>query len=160
MTNPFTSEQLPPPGQQFDWEELPCGADSLAIAEFAQNNSRMSLVITRDSPSAQRVEEELRFFLGTEANTEVLLFPDWETLPYDPFSPHQDIISQRLRTLYVLPNTRNAVLVIPATTAVQKLPPKQYVAASTLLLNIDQQLGPDKLRAQLSTAGYRLVDTV
>ena len=160
MTAPLTSMNLPPSGQQFDWEELPPGADSLTIAEFAENNSLLSLVITRDSPSAQRVEEELRFFLGAETNTEVLLFPDWETLPYDPFSPHQDIISQRLRTLYQLPSARKAVLVIPATTAIQKLPPRQYVAASTLLLSVEEQIGPDNLRAQLATAGYRLVDTV
>jgi transcription-repair coupling factor (superfamily II helicase) len=90
---------LPTAGKQH-WGNLPGAALSLAIAEAASAAKRFTLLLTADSQSAERLEQELRFFAP---ELPVLHFPDWETLPYDLFSPHQDIISQRIASLYRLP---------------------------------------------------------
>ena len=83
------------------------------------------LVITADSRSAHRLESELAFYLDGEAVN--LRFPDWETLPYDLFSPHQDIVSQRLETLARLPSLASGVLVTVVTTAMGRIPPRGFV---------------------------------
>lgn len=95
------------------WGNLPGAALSLAIAEAASNAGRFTLLLTADSQAADRLEQELRFFAP---DLPVLPFPDWETLPYDLFSPHQDIISQRIASLYRLPELSHGILVVPVTT--------------------------------------------
>ncbi|TVP90103.1 MAG: transcription-repair coupling factor, partial [Pseudomonadaceae bacterium] len=90
----------------------------------------------------------------------VLSFPDWETLPYDRFSPHQDITSQRLRTLHQLPGVSQGILVVPMTTLLQRTPPRSFLGGSVLLLEVGQQLDIEQMRRDLDASGYRCVDTV
>ena len=100
--------KLPGAAGKQHWGNLPGAALSLAIAEAASAAKRFTLLLTADSQSAERLQEELAFFAP---DLPVLHFPDWETLPYDVFSPHQDIISQRIATLYRLPEIKHGVLV-------------------------------------------------
>jgi transcription-repair coupling factor (superfamily II helicase) len=139
------------------WGNLPGAALSLAIAEAASNAKRFTLLLTADSQSAERLQDELAFFAP---QLPVLHFPDWETLPYDVFSPHQDIISQRIAALYRLPGLTHGVLVVPITTALHRLAPKRFLLGSSLVLDIGQKLDVEQMRARLEAAGYRCVDTV
>lgn len=139
------------------WGNLPGAALSLAIAEAASAAKRFTLLLTADSQSADRLEQELRFFAPA---LPVLHFPDWETLPYDLFSPHQDIISQRISSLYRLPELDHGVLVVPITTALHRLAPTQFLLGSSLVLDVGQKLDVEQMRARLEASGYRYVDTV
>ena len=139
------------------WGNLPGAALSLAIAESASRAECFTLLLTADSQSAERLKEELAFFAP---DLPVLHFPDWETLPYDVFSPHQDIISQRIAALYQLPELTHGVLVVPITTALHRLAPKRFLLGSSLVLDIGQKLDVEQMRLRLEAAGYRCVDTV
>ncbi|MBC9251366.1 transcription-repair coupling factor [Pseudomonas alcaligenes] len=139
------------------WGNLPGAALSLAIAEAASAAQRFTLLLTADSQSAERLQEELAFFAP---DLPVLHFPDWETLPYDLFSPHQDIISQRIAALYRLPQLKHGVLVVPVSTALHRLAPTRFLLGSGLLLDVGQKLDVEEMRARLEAAGYRCVDTV
>jgi len=148
---------LPATAGKQHWGNLPGAALSLAIAEAATCAKRFTLLLTADSQSAERLEQELSFFAP---ELPVLHFPDWETLPYDLFSPHQDIISQRISALYRLPSLSHGVLVVPITTALHRLPPKRFLLGSSLVLDVGQRINVDDMRARLEAAGYRYVDTV
>ncbi|MDF3196509.1 transcription-repair coupling factor [Pseudomonas sp. 1928-m] len=148
---------LPATAGKQHWGNLPGAALSLAIAEAASNAKRFTLLLTADSQSAERLQEELSFFAP---NLPVLHFPDWETLPYDLFSPHQDIISQRIAALYRLPELKHGVLVVPITTALHRLAPKRFLLGSSLVMQVGQQLDVNQMRGNLEAAGYRCVDTV
>ena len=139
------------------WGNLPGAAQALAIAEAASAARRFTLLLTADSQSAERLQEELSFFAP---ELPVLHFPDWETLPYDQFSPHQDIISQRIATLYRLPDIKHGVLVVPIATALHRLAPTRFLLGSGLVLDVGQKLDVEEMRARLEAAGYRCVDTV
>ena len=139
------------------WGNLPGAALSLAIAESASSAECFTLLLTADSQSAERLKEELAFFAP---ELPVLHFPDWETLPYDVFSPHQDIISQRIAALYQLPELTHGVLVVPITTALHRLAPKRFLLGSSLVLDVGQKLDVEQMRLRLEAAGYRCVDTV
>ncbi len=139
------------------WGNLPGAALSLAIAEAASAAKRFTLLLTADSQSAERLEQELSFFAPT---LPVLHFPDWETLPYDLFSPHQDIISQRIAALYRLPELKHGILVVPITTALHRLAPTRFLLGSSLVLEAGQKLDVNQMRIRLEAAGYRCVDTV
>ena len=116
------------------WGNLGGSSSALAIASAAKEDSRPMVVITADSPSALRLEQEIRFFLrqadsaNPACDIEVGLFPDWETLPYDQFSPHQDIVSQRLETLYELTEQRRGIYIMPINTVMQRLAPVSYLS--------------------------------
>ncbi|CAN7529473.1 transcription-repair coupling factor [Pseudomonas sp. LjRoot71] len=148
---------LPATAGKQHWGNLPGAALSLAIAEAASHAKRFTLLLTADSQSAERLQEELSFFTP---DLPVLHFPDWETLPYDLFSPHQDIISQRISALYRLPELKHGVLVVPITTALHRLAPKRFLLGSSLVLQVGQQLDVNQMRGNLEAAGYRCVDTV
>ncbi|WP_027910361.1 transcription-repair coupling factor [Pseudomonas sp. URMO17WK12:I4] len=148
---------LPATAGKQHWGNLPGAALSLAIAEAASSAKRFTLLLTADSQSAERLEQELSFFAP---ELPVLHFPDWETLPYDLFSPHQDIISQRISALYRLPSLSHGVLVVPITTALHRLPPTRFLLGSSLVLDVGQRINVDDMRARLEAAGYRYVDTV
>ncbi|NRF46553.1 transcription-repair coupling factor [Pseudomonas stutzeri] len=148
---------LPAASGKQHWGNLPGAALSLAIAEAASNAKRFTLLLTADSQSAERLQEELAFFAP---DLPVLHFPDWETLPYDLFSPHQDIVSQRIATLYQLPELSHGVLVVPITTALHRLAPKRFLLGSSLVLDVGQKLDVEQMRLRLEAAGYRCVDTV
>ena len=108
---------------------------------------------------AQQLADALTFYLAG-SDVPVMLFPDWETLPYDNFSPHQDIISDRLRTLYHMAQLRSGIIVVSVTSLMYKLPPKAYIAANSFDLEIGQLLHIDAMRKQLISAGYQSVDSV
>ncbi|HDZ57556.1 MAG TPA: transcription-repair coupling factor [Pseudomonas xinjiangensis] len=139
------------------WGRLEGAARALAIAEAASAHAGLSLVVTRDMAMADRLERELHFFAP---HLPVLTFPDWETLPYDRFSPHQDIISQRLKTLYQLPQVDQGILVVPMTTLLHRIPPRPFLGGSVLMMETGQRLDIDRMRLNLDAAGYRCVDTV
>ncbi|WP_410964949.1 hypothetical protein, partial [Salmonella sp. SAL4435] len=90
--------------------------------------------------------QELRFFAP---DLPVLHFPDWETLPYDVFSPHQDIISQRIAALYQLPQLKHGVLVVPISTALHRLAPTRFLLGSSLVLDVGQKLDVERMRLRL-----------
>ena len=149
--------KLPGAAGKQHWGNLPGAALSLAVAEAASAAKRFTLLLTADSQSAERLQEELAFFAP---DLPVLHFPDWDTLPYDVFSPHQDIISQRIATLYRLPEIKHGVLVVPIATALHRLAPTRFLLGSGLLLDVGQKLDVEEMRARLEAAGYRCVDTV
>jgi transcription-repair coupling factor (superfamily II helicase) len=148
---------LPTTAGKQHWGNLPGAALSLAIAEAASQAKRFTLLLTADSQSAERLKEELAFFAPT---LPVLHFPDWETLPYDVFSPHQDIISQRIASLYRLPDIQHGVLVVPINTALHRLAPTHFLLGRSLVLDVGQKLIVDEMRVRLEAAGYRRVETV
>ena len=148
---------LPAAAGKQHWGNLPGAALSLAIAEAASAAKRFTLLLTADSQSAERLEQELSFFAP---DLPVLHFPDWETLPYDQFSPHQDLVSERLATLYRIQRGEFDVAVVPAPTALARLCPPAYLAARTFFLQAATRLDADALRSQLATAGYQHVTQV
>lgn len=148
---------LPAASGKQHWGNLPGAALSLTIAEAASAAKRFTLLLTADSQSAERLEQELRFFAP---ELPVLHFPDWETLPYDLFSPHQDIISQRIASLYRLPELTHGILVVPITTALHRLAPTRFLLGSSLVLDVGQKLDVEQMRTRLEATGYRCVDTV
>ncbi|OEY67114.1 transcription-repair coupling factor [Marinobacter sp. X15-166B] len=163
----------PFPGKAADhriWSGLSGTSSALAICESARQHDGLTLVITEDTEQAIRIEQGICFFLGlpyddhqvavSADGLELLSLPDWETLPYDLFSPHQDITSRRLRTLHRLPTTRRGILVVPARTLMHRLPPVSYLQGNTLLLEVGQTLLIEQWRQQLESAGYRHVDNV
>jgi len=139
------------------WHNLHGAAKALAISEHLSSNQFFNLVLTADASSTEILSQQIKFFAP---NLEVLSFPDWETLPYDYFSPHQDIISQRISTLYKLPNLRQGVLLVPISTLLQRITPRSFVAANAFIMQIGDKLDLHKLRTNLESAGYRAVQTV
>ncbi|MFP5440679.1 MAG: transcription-repair coupling factor [Gammaproteobacteria bacterium] len=133
-------------------------APALYIVEQARALARPCLVVTASTTDAYRLEEELRFFVGRD-DIPVLHFPDWETLPYDNFSPHQDLVSRRLEALAKLPQLARAIVVLPVTTLLHRLCPPSFVAAG-LRLRAGERLDVTKLRRTLEETGYLCVDTV
>ncbi len=142
------------------WGQLHGSSLGLAVASAAQKHSGLVLVLTTDMQAATRLAHELHFFAGDSEETAILTFPDWETLPYDIFSPHQDIISQRLSTLYRLPSVKRGVLIVPISTAMHRLPPRSFLDASTLLLDEGEKFDMDQMRLRLEEAGYQCVSQV
>ena len=142
------------------WKQLHGTAVSLAISNAAANCEGPLLVVCEGNEAAGRLKRELRYFCKTKADLDVFSLPDWETLPYDNFSPHQDIISDRLRTLYHMPQLRSGIIVVSVTSLMYKLPPKAYIAGNSFVLEIGQLLQIDAMRKQLIGAGYQSVDSV
>lgn len=145
-------------GDQISCGNLVGAALPLAIAELLSQQPGVYLLIVGDTPTALRLEQELSVF--SQDDFSVLSFPDWETLPYDHFSPHQDIISQRLRTLYQLPTLTKGLVIVPISTLMLRIAPPVYLQQQSLVLNKGQKLDLATLRLQLVQAGYRLVDQV
>jgi transcription-repair coupling factor (superfamily II helicase) len=131
---------------------------ALRAARAAEQHSGLVTVIVGDEQHAYRLQEDLRFFLPRELP--LLHFPDSETLPYDQFSPHQEILSERLAALYRLPNLQRGVLLITADTLIQPLPPRAWLEARSFLLAVGDKLDPHGFRARLVAAGYSSVSEV
>jgi len=147
-------------GERLKWQQpVGCGL-SLAISNVAQSHSGPLVILCDDTHSAQQLLHELYFFLGHRSDIPVMIFPDWETLPYDNFSAHQDIISERLSTLYRLPTLQKGIILVPTRTAAQRLCPRSFLEQSTFLLEIGETLSLEKLRTRLEQAGYRCVSQV
>jgi len=148
--------KLPPPGQRRRLSLPPGSADSRLLAGLAQHSNRL-LILTQTAQDAARLVEEIAWFAPTLTTR---LFPDWETLPYDPLSPHPDLVSDRLSALWLAAAGNIDVLVTPAATAMQRLCPPDYLNAHTFLLKEKDKLNADKLRSRLAQAGYCAVNQV
>ena len=146
------------PGKLTVWPVWQGCSDALAIAELAQQIQTLCLVVTEDSPAALRLEHEIRFFLDKEIP--VLSFPDWETLPYDIFSPLPEIVSERLRTLARLAGMQRGVLIVPVTTLMQRLAPRNHILANTFSLRPGQRFQVEETRRRLENVGYFCVNQV
>ncbi|MFO1206423.1 MAG: transcription-repair coupling factor [Burkholderiales bacterium] len=147
---------LPAPGTRVRAPALRGSSDALFLAELA-GRARPLVVITAAAPQAQRLKAEIPFFAP---ELEVALLPDWETLPYDQFSPHQDLVSERLATLHRITRDDCDVVLVPVATALGRLPPVEYLAAYTFFLKQGAKLSIDALRAQLAVASYAHVSQV
>jgi transcription-repair coupling factor (superfamily II helicase) len=149
---------LPKPGARIDLPALAGSSDALALAELAQQNKGRTLaVITASAADAQRLLDEIPWFYP---GLKVRLLPDWETLPYDHFSPHQDLVSERLATLWSALQGEVEILLVPASTAVNRLAPPEFMAAYTFEFKKGQKLDADKFRSQVTLAGYSHVTQV
>jgi transcription-repair coupling factor (superfamily II helicase) len=148
--------ELPQPGSRVRTPPLHGSADALALAKLARAGRPLA-IFTATAADAQRLLEEMPFF---EPALRIRLFPDWETLPYDPLSPHQDLVSERLATLYQLTQRALDVAIVPVTTALYRLAPVEYLAARSFFFKQGARLAPDDLRRQLVTAGYSHVTQV
>lgn len=155
--------QLPPvpqhPGNEFIWGQLYGSARALAIAEVARQHQGLTLVVADTTQEAWLLEEAVKFFIA-DADFPVLHFPDWETLPYDVYSPHQDIISERLSTLYQLPRTQRGLLIIPVSSLTLRLAPQSFLEQQAFVAKIGDRLDIDALRGRLEQAGYQCVSQV
>ena len=149
----------PAEGEQLLWTGL--GGDSLplAVSRLAENRDGLVVVITPDMQSAEVLQEQVEYFTTQEA-LKVTTLPDWETLPYDKFSPHPDIISERLATLYQLSGMQRGLLIVSVPTLLQRLPPADYIYQNSLILKTGDTLDLDGMRARLGSAGYRAVSQV
>jgi transcription-repair coupling factor (superfamily II helicase) len=161
------------PGKRYTLPRPPGSADALLLGQLAErekSSHRPLAIVTADANDAQRLLNEIVFFAPT---LRCALFPDWETLPYDTFSPHQDLISERLATLWSIlnhnPQHHDAlhaqeggadVVLIPATTALYRLAPPSFLAGYTFHFKVKQKLNDAKLKAQLTLAGYSHVTQV
>ncbi|MFT7774250.1 transcription-repair coupling factor [Roseateles sp.] len=152
------------PGKKFTHSRPIGSADALLLARFVQQQrdaGRLAAIFTAEPGDTQRLEDELKFFAP---ELKVAVFPDWETLPYDSFSPHQDLISERLATLWELLQAKKSksidVVLMPAATALTRLAPPSFLAATTFNFRQKQRLDEASLRAQLTLAGYTNVSQV
>ncbi len=145
------------PNGSIRWGQLYGCADEWLIAQTAQDFDGLLLLVTPDLHAAYRAETSLQFFAPDVPRH---IFPDWETLPYDVFSPHEDIISERLKTLATLETLKRGVLIVPATTLLHRVAPTSYVHGHTFMVRKGAPLNIDKLRTQLEEAGYRNVSQV
>jgi len=146
--------------QTIHWLGLYGSGLGLAAGQAARQHGAPVVILTADTLEANRLEYEVRFFSHAQDALPVLSFPDYETLPYDSFSPHQDIISQRLETLYQLPALKRGALVVPVSTLMNRLPPSRYLQAHSLLLDVGDRLDLNAMRQRLEAGGYRCVSQV
>ncbi|QYM98394.1 transcription-repair coupling factor [Dickeya ananatis] len=143
-------------GEQRLLGQLTGAACAVECAEIVERHTGLVVLITPDMQNALRLRDEIQQFTGHP----VMTLPDWETLPYDSFSPHQEIVSARLSTLYQLPSLTRGVLILPVNTLMQKVCPHAFLHGHALMLKKGQRLSRDQLRSQLEQAGYRSVDQV
>ncbi len=164
---PLSASLLPAlpvkPGDRRHFGALAGSGLALALANAARQHSGPVMVVTADTQSANRLEDELAFFLGSTSagdSLPILHFADWETLPYDQFSPHQDIVSARLKTLAQLPVLQRGIIVVPVSTLAHRIAPRGWLGGRSLALALKQKIDIAEFRRQLEGAGYTAVDTV
>ncbi|WP_319240383.1 transcription-repair coupling factor [uncultured Propionivibrio sp.] len=147
------------PGERRQIPPFAGSADALLIAQRADQGDKRSLiaVLTASAGDAQRLLDEIPWFAP---DLRVRMLPDWETLPYDSFSPHHDLISERLATLYSVMRNECDVLLVPASTAAYRLAPPAYLAAYTFFLKQGEKLDAETFKGQLTLAGYSHVSNV
>ncbi|WP_119969653.1 transcription-repair coupling factor [Shewanella japonica] len=147
-------------GQQFQTLATLGGvSQAITLSSLIQQHSGTTLIVTSDTPAALQLEVELGYLLS-HYDVNVCLFPDRETLPYDSFSPHQDLISQRLETLAQMSQTQHNVIIVPVNTLMVKLPPKSFLTANVMLLKKGDTYSLQQVRQHLTDTGYYIVDQV
>jgi len=163
------SELIPPTGpvnllkarffsESSSWAGLHGSSVALALLSAARTHDGIVLVLTRSSHQAQRLEQDVHLF--SDGDLPVFHFPDHETLPYDAFSPHPDIIAERLATLASLAQLKRGLLIVPVATLMQRLPPRSHALGRNIQLQSGQRLVIDNFRRQLQQAGYNHADPV
>ena len=167
---PTKAEDLLPQraGDQLTWRGLNGSAHLLALSEFAtqlrQQTSALTpqliVLVTAEPASTEEWASGIRFFQSSAEPHQILRFPDWETLPYDAFSPHQDITSERLACLQNLRNGQQGLLIVPAPTLVQKIAPTSFLDGACFDLRRGQIFDTESERLRLEAAGYQATDTV
>src|SRR5438552_16770468 len=148
------------PGKRFTLPRPIASADALLLARFAEAQAKqgqLTAIVSAEPADTQRLEGELAFFAP---HLRIAVFPDWETLPYDTFSPHQDLISERLATLWRIRQGEVDVVLMPASTALVRLAPPSFLAAYTFNFKQKEKLNEAALKAQLTLAGYSHVSQV
>ncbi|QGL62891.1 transcription-repair coupling factor [Stenotrophomonas maltophilia] len=158
----YPAPPLPRAGQLRAWWRAPASPTALAwyLAQAARTHDAPLLVVARDNHGANQIEADLHTLLGGDPSLPVVAFPDWETLPYDRFSPHPDIISQRLSALHRLPTLKRGLVVVPVQTLLQQLAPRSYVIGGSFNLEVGQRLDLEAEKRRLESAGYRNVPQV
>jgi len=153
---------LPRGSQSRAWWRAPASPTALAwsIASAARAHEGPLLVVARDNHEAHQLEADLHTLLGTAGDLPVVAFPDWETLPYDQFSPHPDIVSQRLSALHRLPTLEKGIVVVPVQTLMQRLSPLKHIAGGSFDYRMGQRLDFDAEKRRLEAASYRHVPQV
>ena len=146
------------PGQPLHIGQLYGTSRSLLLAEQINAFPGLSVIVCSDMAEAEQVEQEVLFF--SHHAPQIYRFPDLETLPYDQFSPHQDIISERIKCLATLSNATAGLLILPITTLLQKVAPPEFIHQRSLSLKIGDIYDLTKLREKLSHYGYRTVSQV
>ena len=156
------SPPLPRAGHARAWWRAPSSASALAwyITVAAQAHAGPLLLVARDNQGAQHLAADLQTLSAATTRLPVIAFPDWETLPYDQFSPHPEIVSQRLAALNRLPTLERGIVVVPVQTLLQRLAPVAHIAGNSFDLAVGQQLDMDAEKRRLEAAGYRHVPQV
>ncbi len=148
------------PGSKLQLGCLYGSSDALLISNITNKHPGLTVVVTDTANEALRLETALRFFQSKKSQQNILSFPDWETLPYDVFSPHQYIISQRVATLYHLPTINQGILITPVSMLMQRLAPKKFLAANSLFIDVGDTINIQQLRQQLEANAYTCVSQV
>ncbi len=154
----FDVDQIPLKGNRSYWHLDTLAEKALVVTEKTQKHPGLVIFLTATSDEANKLEEHIRFF--SNQSFPILTFPDWETLPYDHFSPHQDIISQRLKTLHQLPKIDKGLLILPVSTLLQKVVPRSFIDKYTFILKTQHQLDLEAFTQQLESGGYQRVSQV
>ncbi len=157
--SPFQPPLPKAKGDRLRWTCLYGSSKALAIASALEKHQSPLLVITSDTLIAERLASELAFFCS-DKDLPIKVFPDWETLPYDQFSPYHDIISDRLSILSKLPTEQQGVLIVSISTLMHRLPPQEYVNSNSFSIAVGETLDQDNFRRQLELSGYRYVSQV
>ncbi|WP_371875682.1 transcription-repair coupling factor [Duganella dendranthematis] len=155
------TKSIPKPGNRFALPALHGSADAYALAQIAlelKSRGQMLAIVVANASDAQRLLDEIPWFGGAQLRCHLL--PDWETLPYDAFSPHQDLVSERLATLHEISSGQCDVMLVPATTALVRMAPPSFLAAYTFFFQQGESLDEARLKAQLTLAGYTNVTQV
>lgn len=148
----------PPSSKKQIWDTLYGGSVALALAEYASARQGLTLIVTPGLLEAETLKQEFQFF--SDYKEQPLFFPDWETLPYDQFSPHEDIISERLRFLKELPLRKKGVCFASVSTLLHRLLPPSFLQQTVFSLRVSQNLPMESFQAELLKAGYRATSRV
>ncbi len=172
LTPPLIDRLPTAGGPALRLDQFPEAAQAAVVAELALRASTLVLVVVEKSQDAQRLTNALYFYLGQNhqlnaegdaegaAELPIIHLPDWETLPYDSFSPHEDIISERLAALSQLADVTRGVLILPVQTLAHRLPPKSHLDGQRFVLKTGDRFNPIDERRRLERAGYHAVETV
>lgn len=147
---------LPKTRQTVIWSDLNAGSLPLILSQHLPEK-KLKIILTADAEQAIRIQAAWQFF---DPAARIMFFPDWETLPYEHFSPHQELVSERLSTLWQLKNGLVDVLLLPLATAMQKIAPPSFLLGHTFWLKTGQELNIEALKHSLVEAGYNHVSHV
>jgi len=155
-------------GEKLQWGRCSGANMGLAFAEAIKQHEGTTVIVTDGMLQATELQNQIQFFLGSDSDNNpldhqqrpIISFPDWETLPYDVFSPLPELVSQRLSALHAIQNNKNGILILPITTLMQRILPKVYLNQNSLLLNLGDVIEIDSFRNRLQSAGYLNVSSV